>query len=223
MIARYGCWPSLAHVVNAAPVTVQDGAMSDTKAVSGDLRSAIERSGYYPGLVYDAVATAVGPEQVVSFVVHHDAHFDPGMEVRRHITVMALTPTRLVYSHTDEYPADDGDPDSRPQAETSTEAVRHSRISSVALTRVIPDPASYLPGVTVPTEVVLTIGWNVLSHLEIEPAHCADENCEADHGYTGTMSADDLTVRVSAAADGPEAVQQVTAFARALTEATSGP
>jgi hypothetical protein len=197
--------------------------MSDTKAVSGDLRSAIERSGYYPGLVYDAVATAVGPEQVVSFVVHHDAHFDPGMEVRRHITVMALTPTRLVYSHTDEYPVDDGDPESRPQAETSTEAVRHSRISSVALTRVIPDPASYLPGVTVPTEVVLTIGWNVLSHLEIEPAHCADENCEADHGYTGTMSADDLTVRVSAAADGPEAVQQVTAFARALTEATSGP
>jgi Family of unknown function (DUF5998) len=210
-------------VVIPAAVTVQDGAMSDTKAVSGDLRSAIERSGYYPGLVYDAVAGAVGPEPVVSFVVHHDAHFDPGMEVRRHITVMVLTPTRLVYSHTDEYPADDADPESRPQAETSTEAVRHARISSVALTRVIPDPAGYVPGVTVPTEVVLTIGWNVLSHLEIEPAHCGDENCDADHGYTGTMSADDLTVRVSATADGPEAVQQVTAFARALTEATSGP
>ena len=197
--------------------------MRDTRIPAGGMRDAIERSGYYPGLVYDAVATAVGPEPVVSFVVHHDAHFDPGMEVRRHITVMALTPTRLVYSHTDEYPADEADPESRPQAETSTEAVRHSRISSVALTRVIPDPAGYLPGVTVPTEVVLTIGWNVLSHLEIEPAYCGEENCEADHGYTGTMSADDLTVRVSAAADGPEAVQQVTAFARALTEATSGP
>ena len=96
-------------------------------------------------------------------------------------------------------------------------------ISSVALTRVIADPASYLPGATTPAEVVLTIGWNVLSHLEIEPAHCGDENCEADHGYTGTMTADDLTVRVSAAADGPEAVQQVMSFARALTEATSGP
>ena len=197
--------------------------MSDTKAAPGDLQSAIERSGYYPGLVYDAVASAVGQEAVVSYVVHHDAHFDPGMEVRRHITVMALTPTRLVYSHTDEYPADEADPESRPQAETSTEAVRHSRISSVALTRVIADPASYLPGVTTPTEVVLTIGWNVLSHLEIEPAHCGDENCEADHGYTGTMTADDLTVRVSATADGPEAVQQVVSFARALTEATSGP
>ena len=145
------------------------------------------------------------------------------MEVRRHITVMALTPTRLVYSHTDEYPADESDSESRPQAETSTEAVRHSRISSVALTRVIPDPASYLPGVTTPSEVVLTIGWNVLAHIEIEPAHCGDESCEADHGYTGTMTADDLTVRVSEAADGDEAVQQIVAFAQALAEATSRP
>jgi hypothetical protein len=197
--------------------------MSETKAASDGMQSAIERSGYYPGLVYDAVSSAVGTEPVVSFVVVHDAGFDPGMEVRRHVTVMALTPTRLVYSHTDEYPADDTEPESRPQAETSTEAVRHSRISSVALTRVIPDPASYVPGATPPSEVVLTIGWNVLSHIEIEPAHCGDENCEADHGYTGTMTADDLTVRVSAAADGPEAVQQVVSFAQALTEATSRP
>ena len=197
--------------------------MSDTKAASGGMQAAIERSGYYPGLVYDAVASAVGNEAVVSYVVIHDAHFDPGMEVRRHVTVMALTPTRLVYSHTDEDPADESDPESRPQAETSTEAVRHSRISSVALTRVIPDPASYLPGVTVPTEVVLTIGWNVLSHLDLEPAHCGDENCEADHGYSGTITADDLALRVSEAADGEEAVRQVLAFASALAAATAHP
>lgn len=197
--------------------------MSDTKETSAGMQAAIERSGYYPGLVYDAVASAVGTEPVVSFVVIHDAHFDPGMEVRRHATVMALTPTRLVYSHTDEYPADEDDPQSRPQAETSTEAVRHSRISSVALTRVIADPATYVPGSTMPSEVVLTIGWNVLSHIEIEPAHCGDETCDADHGYAGTMSADDLTVRVSVAADGEQAVQQVVDFAQALTEATSRP
>jgi hypothetical protein len=197
--------------------------MSDPKAASSGMQAASERSGYYPGLVYDAVSSAVGAEPVVSYVVIHDAHFDPAMEVRRHVTVMALTPTRLVYSHTDEYPADESDPESRPQAETSTEAVRHSRISSVALTRVIPDPASYLAGTTMPSEVVLTIGWNVLSHIEIEPAHCGDDNCEADHGYTGTVTADDLTVRVSEAADGEEAVQQVVAFAQALAEATSRP
>src|SRR5260370_29242300 len=136
---------------------------------------------------------------------------------------MALTPTRLVYSHTDEDPADESEPESRPQAETSTEAVRHSRISSVALTRVIPDPASYVPGSTMPSEVVLTIGWNVLSHIEIEPAHCGDENCEADHGYTGTMTADDLTVRVSEGADGPEAGQQCFALPPALPYAPTRP
>lgn len=195
--------------------------MRDTRASAGGLRSAIERSGYYPGVVSDAVSAALGPEPVVSYFVHHDALFDPGMEVRRHMTVLVLTPSRLVYSHTDEHPADDAD--SRPQAETSTEAVRFSQISSVAVTRVVPDPASYLPGVTMPTEVVLTIGWNVLSHVELEPAHCGDENCEADHGYTGTITADDLTMRVSEAADGEDAVRQVLAFGQALSEATSRP
>jgi len=195
--------------------------MRDTRIAAGGMRAAIERSGYYPGLVFDAVSSALGPEPVVSYVVHHDALFDPGMEVRRHMTVLALTPTRLVFSHTDESPAEAGDEDSRPQAETSTEAVRFSQIQSVAVTRVIPDPASYVSGTTMPTEVVLTIGWNVLSHIELEPAHCGDDSCEADHGYTGTVTADDLAMRVSEAADGEDAVRQVLAFAQALSEATS--
>jgi Family of unknown function (DUF5998) len=193
--------------------------MRDIQATADGLRSAIERSGYYPGLVADAVSSALGTEAVVSFVVHHDALFDPAMEVRRHMSVLVLTPTRFIYSHTDENPAEE--PSTRAQAETSTEAVRFSRISSVAVTRVVPDPAAYVPGVTMPSEVVLTIGWNVLSHVELEPAHCGDENCEADHGYSGTITADDLALRVSEAADGQDAVRQVLAFASALAEATA--
>ena len=193
--------------------------MSTTASADGML-SAIERSGYYPGLVADAVSSAIGAEQVVSYFVHHDAHFDPGMEVRRHMTVLALTPTRLVHSHTDEYPADESVPESRPQAETSTEAIRCARIFSVALTKVIPDPARYVPGETMPSEVVLTIGWNALRRLELEPAHCGDENCDADHGYTGSVTSDDVTLRISEAADGADAVRQVLDFARALSAAT---
>jgi Family of unknown function (DUF5998) len=68
---------------------------------------------------------------------------------------------------------------------------------------------------------VLTIGWNSLRHLELEPAHCGDENCEADHGYTGAMTSDDVTMRISEAADGAEAVEQVLAFAQALSSTTS--
>ena len=195
--------------------------MRDIQATADGLRSAIERSGYYPGLVADAVSSVLGSEDVVSFVVHHDALFDPAMEVRRHMSVLVLTPTRLIYSHTDENPAED--PSARPQAETSTEAVRLSRISSVAVTRVVPDPASYVPGVTMPSEVVLTIGWNVLSHVDLEPAHCGDENCEADHGYSGTITADDLALRISAPADGEEAVRRVLDFASALAAATAHP
>jgi hypothetical protein len=195
--------------------------MRDMQATADGLRSAIERSGYYPGLVADAVSAALGSEAVVSFVVQGEALFDPAMEVRRHMSVLVLTPARLIYSHTDENPAED--PSARPQAETSTEAVPFSRVSSVSVTRVVPDPASYVPGVTMPSEVVLTIGWNVLSHIELEPAHCGDENCEADHGYSGTITADDLALRVSEAADGEEAVQQVLAFASALMAATAHP
>jgi Family of unknown function (DUF5998) len=193
--------------------------MTETRVMTEDLRAAVERSGYYPGLVTDAVASALGSEPVTAFFVQHDAIFDPGMEVRRHMTVLALTPTRLVYSHTDEHPADE--PQSRPRAETSSEAVRFSRVTSVSLTRVVPDPASYVPGQTMPSEVILTIGWNVLSHVELEPAHCGDESCEADHGYLGTITADDLTLRISADADGADAIRQVLAFAGALNDATA--
>ena len=97
--------------------------MSTTASADGML-SAIERSGYYPGIIADAVFSAVGSEQIVSYFVHHDAHFDPGMEVRRHMTVLALTPTRLVYSHTDEYPADENVPDSRPNAMPQSSCLR---------------------------------------------------------------------------------------------------
>jgi hypothetical protein len=60
-----------------------------------------------------------------------------------------------------------------------------------------------------------------LSHLEIEPAHCGDESCEADHGYLGTITADDFSLRVSQAADGEDAVRQLLSFGRELSDATA--
>jgi hypothetical protein len=69
--------------------------------------------------------------------------------------------------------------------------------------------------------VVLTIGWGAIAHIDLEPATCGDESCEADHGYTGNLTADDLSLRVSEAADGADAVAQVLAFARALSDATA--
>lgn len=70
-------------------------------------------------------------------------------------------------------------------------------------------------------EVVLTIGWGAVARIDLEPAGCGDSECDADHGYTGTASNDDLSLRVSEAADGPDVVTQTLAFAAALSEATA--
>jgi hypothetical protein len=67
---------------------------------------------------------------------------------------------------------------------------------------------------------VLTIGWGGVARLDLEPAACGDPECDADHGYTGTFAADDFSIRVSAAADGPEAVPSLLAFAESLSART---
>ena len=191
--------------------------MTEATTLAPALRGDIERSGYYPELVSDTLDTALASEPVVAYVVHHEATFDHD-ELRRHVTVLALTPTRLIVGHTDEHPADETS--SRPYATASTEAVRIERIDSVVVTRVAADAEKHRRGAPV-REVVLTIGWGAVSRIDLEPASCGDPQCEADHGYTGTASNDDLALRVSEAADGAEVVAQTLAFAAALSESTA--
>lgn len=196
--------------------------MRKTRAAATDWRAQIEQSGYYPGLVIDAVAAHLGDEVVEASMVHHETIFDPDMEMRRHITVLILTPTRLLICHTDEHPATDAD--ATPHASTTTEAVKLGSVRSVALTRVMPDPARYVPG-TQASEVVLSVNlasnWGVAAQVDLEPATCSDQTCEADHGYTGTISAEPLSLRVSSAAEGPDAVAELIDFAMALSRATT--
>jgi Family of unknown function (DUF5998) len=191
--------------------------MAKTGTTTQGLRIAIERSGYYPALVAEAVEASVAAEKVESYLVHQETTFDAN-EVRRHVTVLVLTAGRLIVSHTDEQAADDTSP--TPYATTTTESVKLGRISSVVVSRVVANPESYTPG-SRPREVVLTIGWGAVSRLDLEPAVCGDPNCEADHGYTGSSTADDLSLRVSETGDGPETVRQALAFAQALSEATA--
>jgi Family of unknown function (DUF5998) len=191
--------------------------MAKTGTSTQGLRTAIERSGYYPELVAEAVEASVGGEAVSAYLVNQETTFDAN-EVRRHVTVLVLTPTRFLVSHTDEQGADDTSP--TPYATTSTESVKIDRISSVVVSRVVANPESYTPG-TAPREVVLTIGWGAVNRIDLEPAACGDPNCEADHGYTGSSTADDLSLRVSEAGDGVEVIRQTLAFAQALSEATS--
>lgn len=177
------------------------------------LHAAVEQAGYFPAVVMDALDDALGGEAVTGHLVHQETTFD-SEEVRRHMTVLALTASRLVVAHTDDHPAGAAGPTAL--ATTTTETVPLRELRSVAVNRVVADPATYRPG-TPPQEVVLTIGWGVVGRLDLEPATCGDPDCEADHGYTGSLSGDDLSVRVSAVAEGPDAVGEVLTFARLLT------
>jgi hypothetical protein len=194
-----------------------DSALSGGQGLPAALITEVERAGYYPALVNDALDTAIAGEPVQSYLVHQETTFDR-VEVRRHVTVLALTPSRLVVAH-----ADDHDPDAlspEPYASASTEAVPLHRVCSVVLLHAVTRPEKHRSG-AVPRELSLTIGWGSLNRVDLEPATCADPECEADHGYTGTLAADDITVRLSADAEGEAAVRAAVDFARRLSAATA--
>ncbi len=177
----------------------------------------VERAGYYPALVVDALRTAVAGQPVGAHLVHPETTFD-AEEVRRHVTVLVTTPTRLVVAHADDHGPDDTSP--QPYAVCSTESVPLERVHSVVVSRVVTRPAEHAVG-DVPAEVSLTLGWGALHRVDLEPASCPDPDCDADHGYTGSLTGDDLTVRIAGAAEGADAVAAAEAFARALSAATA--
>ena len=178
------------------------------------LRAAIDRTGYYPDVVADGVFSALGGEAVLAYYVHHEPTFERD-EVRRHLTVVAVTPSRLLLAHTDEHAGDDLLPE--PYTSTSTEAISLTAVRTVAVTRMVTNPTS---GPSAAAEVVLTIGWGGVSRLDLEPASCADPHCDADHGYTGVVASDDFSLRVSAAAEGQDAVMGLLQFAEELSART---
>ena len=193
-----------------------------------DLVLAIDKTGYYPQVVSAGVRAAVAGEEVASFLVHHEPTIDRD-EVRRHITVVVLTGTRLILCHTDEHAPDDLLPE--PYTSTSTEAIRLSTVRSVVVNRMVANPESFAGsfaessaggGDPTPSEAVLTIGWGGVSRMDLEPAGCADPECEADHGYTGVLASDDFSLRVSSAADGQDQVDGLLDFAEHLSARTRG-
>jgi hypothetical protein len=210
---------------------IADQITTQRRPLPSSLTKDIERAGYYPALVADVVESAVAGGEVVSHLVHQETTFDNDT-VRRHITVLALTPTRLVVAHADDHAAEDdpGEPDDAdPQssatasatATATSECVPLSAVRGVMLTHVVASPATYAPG-SLGRELTLTLGWGAVSRVDMIPATCGDPNCEADHGYEGTITTDDIGLRISADADGEPALAQAMAFARTLSAAIGG-
>ena len=181
-----------------------------------DLTSQLRRAGYYPELVQDVLDVAIAGEDLVSHLVYVETTFD--VEVRRHLTVLVLTPTRLITAHVDDHPADSENPSA--SAAATTESVPLAELRSVALTHVMATPEQHRAG-DLAAELTLAVGWGAVSRVDLEPASCADPNCDADHGLTGTLTPDDVVVRVSAVAEGQDAVRAAAAFARQLSAASA--
>ena len=113
----------------------------NTAFASSDLWADIDRTGYYPELMADALRATLGSEVALAHVVHQETTLDDAMGIRRHVTVLATTPTRLIVCHTDEHPAGETMP--YPHATTTTEVVPLSRIASIgdSWTENDPEPA----------------------------------------------------------------------------------
>ena len=194
----------------------------DVPTLPVDLTSAIERAGYYPALVGDVVSAALAGEEVRSHLVHLETTFDRDV-ISRHVTVLVLTPSRLVIAHADDH-ADEGTGEAEGAsagvaeevATATTESIPLSAVRGVMLTHVVADPQNYVRG-SLGRELTLTLGWGAVSRVDLLPATCGESGCDADHGYDGTISSDDIALRVSATADGDPALQQAISFAHALS------
>ncbi|MEO6790796.1 MAG: DUF5998 family protein [Ornithinibacter sp.] len=191
------------------------GAPGTAPVLPAELMSAIERAGYYPALVADVVAAALVGEPIESHLVHLETTFDRDV-VRRHITVLVLTGSRLLIGHADDH-ADDP-PAPQDVATATTESIPLSAVRGVMLTHVVEDPQHYVPG-SLGREITLTLGWGTVSRLDLVPAACADPECDGDHGYEGTITGDDIALRISATADGTDALSNALVFARDLSAA----
>ncbi|ERK55156.1 hypothetical protein HMPREF0682_0238 [Propionibacterium acidifaciens F0233] len=182
------------------------------------LRDRVDECGFFPELVEDSVSTALGDETVVDFLVQHEATVGPE-GIIRHLTVLVLTPGRLIVSHTDE----ETDARGADTAVTTSESVPLWLLGVITVSRVLSHPERYGSAEASVVETWLTLTWDAVRRLQIVPAHCGDPSCTADHGFDGEAVGEDITIRMSPAADGAENVQRLVEFAGALQRLAHGP
>lgn len=186
------------------------------------LRRDIDAAGYYPALVGDVVETAVADETVRHHLVHLETTFD-AEHLHRHVTVLVLTDHKLVIAHADDHVDDAPTRHHGRNAVTATsETIALAFVRGVMLTHVVANPEQYVPG-TLGREITLTIGWGTISRIDLLPATCGDPSCDADHGYDGTITNDDISLRISAEAEGESLLRQATSFAAALSSVIGSP
>lgn len=194
------------------------GTGAPATSTGRDLEAALQRAGFYPRLVADVVNDALDSQTPLAHLVHLETHFDR-TEVHRHITVLVLTEDMLVITHVDDQQLDDAG--EQMVAQVSTESVPVGQIRSVVLSYTYAQPQDYKPSDPA-RELTVSIAWSGGQRLEMGPSSCGDPQCDADHGFSGTVVQEDLALRISAEAEGLQAVADAKAFARALRAVNTG-
>jgi hypothetical protein len=146
-----------------------------------------------------ALRRALGAGEPLATLCQVETGFDRG-SVFRHLTVVSLTERAIVQLHVDEM---DGG-----SATIATAVHRVADIAGYSTMEVFTDPENAV-GLS---EMTIALDLKGARRLDVEPARCDDPNCMADHGYTGTSHPDDMTFRVSAAADGQDALDEAVEF-----------
>lgn len=164
----------------------------------------IDELGFYPELVTRSLRRALGGKDPLALLLQLDAGFDHG-SLFRHLNVVAISTNSLVQLHVDEL--EDGG------------ATVASAIHPLGAVRGM----SYMEQVTAPekqggavTEITIAVNLGSARRGDVETLQCDDPECVADHGFTISSIPDDLTIRVSVAADGVDALVQAERFVDVL-------
>lgn len=195
--------------------------MAELTTGAASLERDLRRTGYHPALIGSLAERMLGDEELRAHLVHCEAVLDPAC-VGRHVTVLLLTPTRFIAIHVDDHDGSDSGPHGFPAPEgdaavamTVSEVVPLAQVNHVRIHQVIPSRET----AAVATEVILVIGWAGRSDVSLGSAPCDNPDCEGGCGWEGTLVADDLSMRLSAAGDGPDATARALDFASAVAQA----
>lgn len=171
-----------------------------------DTRDEIEHVGFYPEVVLRALRRHLGEEEPLAMISQLDAAFDHDT-MFRHLTVAAVSATHLLQVHVDEL--DEG------AAMVATQLTALSQVRGIAVVETVSDAAS---AQGTPQEVSIAVNTGGQRRVDLEPVHCDDPECTADHGYSASSYPDDLSLRVSLAANGEEDLARAEHFVDVLTQ-----
>lgn len=174
--------------------------------MSMDTWQEIESLGFYPDLVSRSLRRALGGIEPLACIFQVEAAFDHG-SMFNHLNALAVTGTSLVQLHVDEQE------DGTALIASAIHPLKYVR--GVSFMEVVAAPEQ---GDCSTQEITIAMNLGAVRRSDIDPARCDDPSCTVDHGYQVVSLPDDVNMRVSAAADGIDALQRAEHFIDTLRQ-----